>query len=121
MKKLLTLALVLAVTCTFAQNTEDYTLDGWVLRKDSPNDTIFGKVKDRSTHMMEHINAKLLQDDGEVHKHKRKDLLAVGRGTDLYIVKEKIPKGYGTQLLKVDVRGTITCYALHTDQGATFS
>lgn len=102
------------------KDPEDFTLDGFVVLKDNPTDTIFGKVNERSTHFMEHLNAWLMHPDGEIRKHKRKDLLAVGKGNELFIVKEKIPKGYGSQLLKVEVRGAMTCYALHNSAGATF-
>jgi len=113
--------MALLVSSAYAQkDPEDFDIDGFVVLKENPNDTIFGKVNDRSTHLMEHTNAWLMHPDGEIRKHKRKDLLAVGKGNKLFIVKDKIPKGYGSQLLQVDVRGAMTCYTLHNSAGATF-
>jgi len=87
--------MALLVSSSYAQkDPEDFDIDGFVVLKENPNDTIFGKVNDRSTHLMEHTNAWLMHPDGEIRKHKRKDLLAVGKGNKLFVVKDKIPKGY---------------------------
>ena len=118
MNRILTFIFCVCFFFTYAQDPDDFTLDGFVVLK-GETDTLFGKLKERNTHLMEHTNAWMMHPNGNIQKYKRKELSAVGMGNDLFIVKEKI-KGYGTQLLKVGARGTITLYELHNSSGATY-
>lgn len=122
MKTYFALLIIFISTIAFGQKDDpkDYIEEGFVVLKDNTSDTIRGKVRERNSFVAAQLNTWLMHPDGSFVKYKTRDVRAVGIGQDLYYKKDKMPGGAPGALLKVGVRGKVTCYEMHSSMDVTY-